>query len=175
MMPTSLYSLAALARYQALHEEYEKETYPAMYKDGHYAFEVPQKKPSAKLTGMVCNVLEWMGHEANRIDTKGTAVIDKKAKPKYDLISGQVTYSQKVNFIPTKTKTGTEDISAKIRHPKYPYGVPWAIEIKINDRQSDAQKEREIELTSKGFWYDVIKNLDVFFEAYDSKIKLLDG
>lgn len=124
---------------------------------------------------MVIDFLEWNGHEANRIDTKGTAVIDKKAKPKYDIVSGKVTHSTKVNFIPTNTKKGTEDISARLVHPKHPFGVPWAIEIKINDSQSDKQKEREHELKSKGLWYDIVRNFDDFYELYLSKIELLNN
>jgi hypothetical protein len=124
---------------------------------------------------MVKLFLEWNGHEANRIDTKGTAVINKKAKPKYDLVSGKVQHSTEVNFIPTNTKTGTEDISAKLVHPKYPFGVPWAIEIKINDSQSPDQKKREQELLSKGLWYDVVKTFDSFYELYLKKIALLDN
>lgn len=175
MRPTALYSMQSLVRYQALHEVAYKEKYPHSYKDGHYFFEVPNKKPSARLTEMICKALEWMGHEANRIDTKGTAVIDKKATPKYDIVSGKVSYGQKVKFIPTKTKTGTEDVAARLIHTKHPFGVPWAIEVKINDRQSPEQKQRETELKSKGLWYDVIRNLDIFFTLYDLKIKLLDG
>lgn len=124
---------------------------------------------------MVCNYLEWMGHEANRIDTKGTAVIDKKATPKFNIVSGKVEHLTKVKFIPTLTKTGTEDCAARIVHPKHPFGVPWAIEIKIDDRQSDKQIEREQELKSKGLWYDVVKNMDMFFEIYDRKIELLNN
>lgn len=124
---------------------------------------------------MVINFLEWNGHEANRIDTKGTAVIDKKASPKFDVVTGKVQHITKVNFIPTNTKKGTGDISSKIVHPNHPFGVPWEIEIKINDSQSDKQKQREAELTSKGLWYDVVRTFDGFYEVYKEKMKLLDN
>lgn len=166
----------ALAEYQSLHEKQWKEQYPTCHKDGMYSFELPTGKPSAKLTKMVKNFLEWNGHEANRIDTKGTAVIDKKAKPKFSLVSGKIEHSTKVNFMPTNTKTGTEDIAARLVHHKHPFGVPWAIEIKAgNDRQSPEQIKREHELKSKGLWYDVVKTFDGFYELYLSKIKLLDN
>jgi hypothetical protein len=149
-----------------------KRKYPAAYNDGQYFFELPDGKPSNKLTKMICHYLEWNGHDSNRIDTKGTAVIDKKATPKFDIISGQVHHSTKVKFIPTQTKTGTEDISVKLKHPNHPYGVPWSIEVKINDKQSEKQQERENSLHSKGMLYDIFRSFDDFYSKY---VALMDG
>lgn len=160
--------------YKEAHERNFKTLYPSSHKDGFYQFSLPDGKPSARLTKMVKYFLEWNGHDANRIDTKGTAVIDKKATPKYDIISGKVQHSTKVKFIPTNTKTGTEDISVKLQHANHPFGVPWAIEIKINDSQSDKQKEREESLKSKNMLYDVFRTFDAFYVRYNEIIKLLD-
>lgn len=135
---------------------------------------MPDGKPSGKLTKMIKNFLEWNGHDANRIDTKGTAVIDKKASPRFDVVTNRVQHSTKVKFIPTNTKTGTEDISVKLQHPKHPFGVPWAVEIKINDSQSSKQKEREESLKSKGMLYDVFRTFDGFYERYLAIIAILD-
>lgn len=162
-------------RYKEAHYNNQLKKYPNTVKDGLYSFWWPNGKPSAKLTNMVCNYLEWMGHEANRIDTKGTAVIDKKASPKFSPISGQVEHQTKVKFIPTQTKKGTGDISVKIVHPKHPFGVPLEIEIKINDKQSERQLKRESELKNKNLWYEIVHNMDEFFEMYDKKIFILDN
>lgn len=171
----SIWSKESKKRYQELHEKHWAVKYPSAYKDGLYTFnDLAGKKASNRLTDLICNFLEWSGHEANRVDVKGTAVIDKKAKPKFDVVSGKVQYQQKINFIGTKTKKGTGDIAVKLVHPKHPYGVPWEIEIKIRDSQSEAQEKREEELKSKGLWYDVMHNMDEFFDIYDQKVELLN-
>lgn len=176
MRATPIYSVAALERYQDLHEKVWAAKHPGAYADRHYFFDMPVGTYTNRLTMMCKYYLEWCGHEANRIDTKGTAKIDKNHAPKFNIITGKIQTQTKIDFIPTQTKTGTEDLSVKLVHSKHRFGVPWAIEIKaLKDSQSDAQKEREEELTSKGLWYDIVKHLDMFFELYDQKMYLLDN
>lgn len=171
-----LYSLQAIARYKKLHEDNFKKEYPLMYRDGQYFFDQPNGTMTNKLTDMVCNALKWMGHLSNRIDVKGTAVIDKNHAPSYDVVSGKIKTQTKVSFRPTKTESGTGDIDCKLIHSKHPFGVPWEIEIKFGrDTQSDKQERREAKLKAHGLWYDVIKTLDDFFEKYDSKMEILNG
>lgn len=163
-------------RYREAHFKYITGKHNGWVKDGHYFFALPTKSDTNMLTDLVCNYLEWNGHKADRIDTKGTAYVDKMHAPKMNLLSGTVQYSEKVKFIPTKTEKGTEDIKATLIHPKHPFGVPWAIEIKANkDRQSEHQIDREERLKSLNMLYDVVKDMDMFFRLYDDKMKLLDG
>lgn len=163
-------------RYRQMHFIKFIDKYPLASKAGEYFFDDfdTSKKPSNLLTDLVHQYLKWEGHEPNRIDTKGTAVVDRQHAPKMNLLAGEVQFQTKVKFIPTKTETGTEDIDVKlITH--LPYAVSWAIEIKTGrDTQSDEQTERQERLRSKNAWSDVVSSMDDFFRLYDEKLKLLN-
>lgn len=167
--------MTAKERYKQLHEQHWAKQYPIAYADKLYFYSEPTGKPRVRLNKMIKNYLDWMGHDANIIETKGTAIIDKKHAPSYSMITGKVEHQTKIKYGYSATKTGTHDILVQLKHPKHPFGVPWNLETKIKDSISPEQKERHAEIKAKGFLSDVVRNMDEFFAAYDRIMKQLDG
>jgi hypothetical protein len=118
-------------------------------------------KTANGLTKCIVDFLNYSGFYANRINTQGQARV--RRQPKYNILSGQVEYRQKVEYTKSTTRKGTADIDAIV------YGTPVKIEIKIGrDRMSEDQTQEQSRVTQAGGMYVVATDM-VQFRAWFKK------
>jgi hypothetical protein len=119
------------------------------------------------LTTCVIHFLQLSGHQAERINTMGRMIDNRKQVT--DVI-GRTKIIGSAKYIPTTGTKGSADISATI------FGRSVKLEIKYGkDRQSQAQKEYQTSVEQAGGTYWVIKNFNQFYELYQEfKSKCLD-
>ncbi len=124
-------------------------------------------KSANGLTKCVKDFLNLSGHQAERINTMGRMVDNRKTYT--DVIGRQKTIGS-AKYIPTTGTKGSADISATI------LGRSVKIEVKIgSDRQSQHQKDYQAMVENAGGTYWIVKNFEQFYELYqDFKSKLLD-
>jgi hypothetical protein len=110
------------------------------------------------LTKCIKDFLNYSGHQAERISSMGR-VIDKKKK--LTDIMGRTIEVGSSQYIPSTSTAGTADISAIIK------GRAVKIEVKIGkDKQSQAQKQYEADVTAAGGVYVIARDFDGFMEWY---------
>lgn len=111
------------------------------------------------LTKCIVDFLNWEGHFAERTNTMGRVLDNRKTV--IDVV-GRARTIGSTKYIPTTGKKGSSDIKATIN------GRMVAIEVKYQkDKQSDAQKEyQQLIENAKGVYY-IAKDFDSFVEWYD--------
>jgi hypothetical protein len=150
------------AELKALKLAYIKKTSPGFYEaSGGDTMKI--KPYSDKTTnGLTKAIIDWLtysGHYANRIQTQGQARIKKQ--PKFNILSGQIEYRQKVEWTKSMTTKGTPDIDSIIN------GLPVKIEVKAGkDRISDEQTKQGQRITEAGGIYFVCHDMDQFVRWY---------
>jgi len=160
-------------RYCKAHEEDFKKKYPSAYSSGHY-FQpaLPKYKTANGLTTLICNVMKWTGHHAERTNNMGRPI--KKYFEKFNILSGKLERIE--NGIEWQKGTGdrgTSDIKGHFRNKNFEYSIPIYIEVKVNkDRMSEDQKKYQKNVTSSGALYLIAKTPEDFFEFYDYLISL---
>jgi len=114
------------------------------------------------LTKCIVDFLNWNGHFAERTNTMGRVLDNRKTV--IDVV-GRARTIGSTKYIPTTGVKGSSDIKATIN------GRMVAIEVKYKkDKQSDAQKEyQELIEKAKGVYY-IAKDFDSFVEWYDNYI-----
>jgi hypothetical protein len=118
-------------------------------------------KTTNGLTKAIIDYLTFSGHYANRINTQGQARVKKI--PKFNIISGQLEYLQKVEYTKSTTAKGTPDIDAIIS------GIAVKIEVKAgNDRIRDEQTAQGNRIQAAGGIYYVASNMADFIAWYKS-------
>lgn len=115
------------------------------------------------LTNCVKDFINYSGYQAERINTTGRVLNNKK------VITDVVGFKRQIGtdkWIPGTGTKGSADISATIK------GRSIKIEIKFDkDRQSEAQKDYEKAITNAGGIYIIVRNFDEFIEWYDEFLK----
>jgi hypothetical protein len=117
------------------------------------------------LTSCVIDFINYSGHQAERINTTGRMLNNKK------VITDVVGFKREIGsdkWIPGTGTKGSADISSTIK------GRSVKLEIKFDkDRQSDAQKDYQKAIENAGGTYIIVRNFDDFIEWYDNFIKNL--
>jgi len=114
------------------------------------------------LTAVICNFLNWKGHQAERVSSMGRSI--DTSKQITDCI-GRTRTLGGTKYIPSNSTKGTADISATIN------GKSIKIEVKIGkDRQSQAQKKYQINIEQAGGVYLIAKDFDSFINDYHNII-----
>ena len=139
------------------------------------AFKYPNFPPSAipiptysdktanGLTKMVIDWLQLNGYQAERINTMGTARVNKG--PKDESFNRNF---DTVTWTPSGSTKGSADISSTIAG----YSVKW--EVKIGkDRQSEAQRKYEADIKKAGGYYFIIRDFNQFYKIYTNLINKL--
>jgi hypothetical protein len=127
-----------------------------------YALSVPkyEDKTANGLTKCVKEFLELSGFQAERINTMGRPIDNRKQVT--DVIGRTKTIGTMTWGKSTATK-GSADISATI------LGRSVKIEVKIGkDRQSEDQKIYQQAIERSGGQYWIVKNFDDFYEKYQN-------
>ena len=140
------------------------ESYPNVPK---YAISAPkyEDKTANGLTKCVKEFLELSGYQAERINTMGRPIDNRKQVT--DVIGRTKTIGSMTWGKSTATK-GSADISATI------LGRSVKIEVKIGkDRQSEDQKIYQSNIESSGGQYWIVKNFDDFMKKYEEFVESL--
>ena len=147
-------------RYNAAHEQWFSQAYPAAYRDGHYASPVfPKVATSNGLTMAIINFINWSGGNADRCSTVGRITKGFERQP-----SGTVL--QVAKFIPSANRRGSADITSTILGRS----VKW--EVKIGrDKPSEYQLAEQGRERRAGGEYFFVHNFEEFLYYYDSLIK----
>lgn len=110
------------------------------------------------LTSCVCDYLKFAGWQAERINTMGVARANYKIDPHTGKRIGDAVG---VTWTKGGSTPGSADISATI------HGRSVKIEVKMKDRQSEAQKQYQQAIEAAGGQYWLIHNMTEFFQQYD--------
>ena len=114
------------------------------------------------LTKAVVTFLNLSGHQAERISTTGRYIDNSK-------IVTDVTGAQRVigkgKWIKGSGVSGSADISSTINVKGIGLSVKW--EIKIKDRQSEAQKLYQLNIEKSGGQYYIVHNFEEFIFYYN--------
>lgn len=116
-----------------------------------------QDRTANGLTRCIIDFLKFEGWQAERISTTGRYL--DKSKIVTDVL-GRARRIGSGKWIPGSMTAGSADISAVIA------GRAIKIEVKIKDKQSEAQKNYQKEVTRAGGVYIIIKSFVEFYSWY---------
>lgn len=135
-----------LRKYAITHPNFPPDYIPkTMYKDS----------TANGLTRAICDYINYHGYQAERINTMGTA---REKKTTAGKVIG-------VTWTKGTSTAGSADISATIK------GRSVKIEVKIKDRQSEAQKRYQEHIEKAGGIYKIFRDFDSFVEWYNKFIE----
>lgn len=150
-LSNSINSLKALSR------RIKKEKYPSL---PDYALSTYSYKDNTA-NGLTRCVIDWItfhGFQAERINTTGR-MLDNRKTVTDTLGFNKVIGSTK--WIPGSGTRGSADISAVIN------GMAVKIEIKMKDKQSEAQKAYQQSIEKAGGVYIIVHSLDEFMDWWN--------
>ena len=140
-----------------------KAKYPNM-PDHARVIKVPTESSANALTKAVIKWIQLHGGQAERINTMGRMIDTRKVVTN---VVGQQSLIGSMKYIPTTGTKGSADISAVIN------GKAVKIEIKYGkDRQSEAQKIYEYEITKAGGIYLIVRTFDDFVKWWNVHVGL---
>jgi len=116
-------------------------------------------KTANGLTKMVIDWITLNGGQAERISNMGRYIDSSKVVTN---VLGQRMKIGSGKFIPGAGTNGTADISAILK------GRSVKIEIKMKDKQSEAQKKYQESVERAGGIYYIVRSFDEFIEKYYS-------
>lgn len=117
------------------------------------------------LTKCITDFLNLSGHQAERISNTGR-YIDSTEQVK-DVL-GRTRTIGSGQFIKGTGTNGTADISSTIKvaiaNKTFGLSVKW--EVKMKDKQSDAQKKYQVMIEESGGIYHIVTSFDDFYNKY---------
>jgi hypothetical protein len=119
-------------------------------------------KTANALTKCVISWLKLSGWQCERINVMGRPIDNTRIVT--DCI-GRKRRIGSVTWIPSGSTPGSADISSTIA------GRSVKIEVKMKDRQSEAQKEYQRNIEAAGGIYIIVRTFDEFLQWYDQFIK----
>ena len=114
------------------------------------------------LTKAVCRFISLKGGQAERINSMGRVIDGRKLVTN---VLGQTGLIGSQKYIPGTSTKGTADVSSTILGRS----IKW--EIKMKDKQSQAQKEYQADIERAGGRYYIIHNWDEFYKYYSALIE----
>lgn len=121
------------------------------------------EKSANGLTKAICDFINLSGHQAERINTMGRMLDNRKT---YTDVIGRTKTIGSTKYIPTTGTKGSADISATIK------GKSVKIEVKYGkDRQSADQKAYQEQVENAGGYYYIAKDFDSFYQWFQEFIK----
>lgn len=127
------------------------------------------EKTANGLTKCIVDYLNLSGHQAERIRSEGRMIDNTKQVT--DVLGHRKTIGS-VKFIKASSQNGTADISATVRVNVMGQviGIACKWEVKMRDKQSDAQKQYEAKITDAGGKYFLVHSWAEFYEQYRSVV-----
>ena len=110
------------------------------------------------LTRCVIDFLRFSGFQAERINCTGKMIDNTEIMT--DVLGDRRSIGS-VKWLPSSGQKGTADISATIR------GKSVKIEVKMKDKQSEAQKKYQSDIERAGGHYWLIRSFDEFLSFYN--------
>lgn len=110
------------------------------------------------LTRCIKDFLQFSGHQCERIAVTGRYIDQSR------IVRDCLGHKRKIGsgkWIRTSMQVGTADLSAVV------YGRAVKIEVKQNDRQSEAQKAYQQQIERAGGVYWLVRNFDEFLSTYN--------
>lgn len=147
--------------YDARKVMFERDNNEAWKAGFYYDSEFPNIHTTNGHQNYIKNVLNYLGHNADRNNTMGVPMLDDKGRPLLDA-NGKIKYRR------SASTTGSTDICNDIMVPGYPAPFSWKIEIKNKDSMSKAQKKYADKMSRVGVLHSVIRvgELDLFWDEY---------
>jgi hypothetical protein len=128
-------------------------------------------KTANGLTRCIIDFLTWSGHQAERINTMGRRVDNKKEVKD---VLGRVRIVGSAEWQKGSGTKGSADISSTIsvmiNGQKYGLSVKWEVKIK-KDVQSVHQKIYENKIKETGGHYFIVHDMEEFLNIYDEFMK----
>lgn len=124
-------------------------------------------KTANGLTKCIVDFLNLSGHQAERIRSEGRMIDERKT---YTDVLGHKRQIGSTKYIKSSSQNGTADISAtiKINVMGQVVGIACKWEVKMKDKQSEAQKQYEAKVTEAGGKYFLVHSWDEFWGQYQS-------
>lgn len=151
---------------QALHtlinmrKEKNKRDYPNLPDKAR----VMPKYEDKTANGLTKCIIEFLnmtdGCHAERVSSEGRVIDDRQTVVN---VIGQTVTKGSIKRIKSSGQVGTADISATV------LGRSVKIEVKIKDRQSEAQKEYQKQIENARGYYVIAKDFQSFFDWFNSK------
>ena len=116
-------------------------------------------KTANGLTKCIIDFLTFSGHQAERINCTGRPIDNTKIITD---VLGDMRRIGSVKWLPTSGQKGTSDISATI------WGRSVKIEVKMKDRQSEAQKKYQEQIERAGGLYWIVRSFAEFMNYYNN-------
>lgn len=150
----------ALMELYLVHLKHKQDKYPLSWEIQHcnYLDKYKGKKPANRLTSMICDFLNYSGHQAERISTTGIYRDQSK------IVTDVVGFRRKIGsgfWSRSQSTPGSADISATIN------GKSVKIEVKIKDKQSEVQKEYQKSIEKAGGLYYIVHDFEEFYKIYN--------
>lgn len=157
---------------QALHtlinmrKEKNKRDYPNLPDKAR----VMPKYEDKTANGLTKCIIEFLnmtdGCHAERISSEGRVIDDRQTVVN---VIGQTVTKGSIKRIKSSGQVGTADISATV------LGRSVKIEVKIKDRQSEAQKEYQRQIENAKGYYVIAKDFEGFYNWFIAKFKKANG
>ena len=148
----------ALSRLTSLAREDFARRYPDL-RPGQYPKFKYSDRTANGLTKAILDFLRFSGWQAERISCTGRPVDHRQT---YTDVLGHVRQIGSIRWITPTMQVGTADISATVK------GKSVKIEVKIRDRQSEAQRRYQREVESAGGVYIIATSFEQFYRWYKS-------
>jgi len=109
------------------------------------------------LTKCIIDFVNMKGYLAERTNTMGRVIDGRKT---YTDAIGQTKTIGSMKYIPSTGMVGSSDIKVYIN------GKIIAVEVKMKDKQSDAQKQYQSRIEQAGGQYWIVRNFEEFYNNY---------
>jgi len=109
------------------------------------------------LTKCIIDFVNMKGYLAERTNTMGRVIDGRKT---YTDAIGQTKTIGSMKYIPSTGMVGSSDIKVYIN------GKIIAVEVKMKDKQSDAQKQYQLRIEQAGGQYWIVRNFEEFYNNY---------
>jgi hypothetical protein len=121
-------------------------------------------KTANGLTKCILDYINLSGGKAERISVTGrykdnTKVVTDCIGRKYKVGTAQ--------YIPSSMEKGSADISSTIPTPKIKHGLSVKWEVKMKDKQSEAQKNYQASIERAGGFYFIVHSFEEFLYYYE--------
>ena len=147
---------AMIAELKSLYLANHRERYPSLPEPARTAPRYTDKTANG-LTKCIIDYLRLQGCQAERISSTGRYLDKTKT---YTNVMGRTRKIGSGKWIPTSGQKGTADISAVI------HGKAVKIEVKMKDKQSEAQKKYQQQVEQAGGTYQIVRSFSEFFEFF---------
>jgi len=136
--------------------EEHKKKFPSIPK---YAIPKPKYSDTTAngLTKCIIDFVNMKGYLAERTNTMGRVIDGRKT---YTDAIGQKKTIGSMKYIPSTGMVGSSDIKVYIN------GKIIAVEVKMKDKQSEAQKQYQSRIEQAGGQYWIVRNFEEFYNKY---------